>query len=113
MPERPQLSEAQFQQQILDLAVYLGLRVFHDYDSRRNTAGFPDLVIVGAGGVLFRELKTDTGRVDPEQRKWLADLDGAGADAGIWRPRDFARARRELRRLARPHLADLIDRSKA
>lgn len=99
---RPPLTEGEFQQQILDLAAYLGLRVFHDYDSRRNTAGFPDLVIVGAGGVLFRELKTDTGRVDPEQRKWLADLGVAGADADIWRPRDFNRARSELTRLSRP-----------
>lgn len=90
------VTEADFQQRILDWCGYRRLKFFHDNDSRRNKAGFPDLVIVGPRGVLFRELKTDTGRVSPEQSDWLADLTRAGADADVWRPADWARIQREL-----------------
>lgn len=85
----PGLSEDAFQQRILDYCAMRGLLVFHDRDSRRNNPGFPDLVIVGPEHVLFRELKTDTGAVRPDQTKWLHALRAAGQDARIWRPHDW------------------------
>lgn len=83
------MSEAQYQQRILEYCDFLGLLVFHDNDSRRNRAGFPDLVIVGRRRVLFRELKTDTGKLRDDQKTWLSRLVAAGADVGVWRPRDW------------------------
>lgn len=67
--------------------------------------GFPDLVIVGPGGVLFRELKSDIGRLSPEQKMWMYKLNEAGADFGRWRPADLhsGRIERELRALRNPH----------
>ena len=54
---------------------------------------------MAAGGVLFRELKTDTGRIRPEQATWLSRLQLAGADADIWRPADMPRVKTELTNL--------------
>jgi hypothetical protein len=86
-------SERDFQRAVIDLIRWLGLHYFHDNDSRRNRAGFPDLVVAGQGGFIFRELKTETGRLRPEQLDWLSRLKQGGADAAIWRPSDMASGR--------------------
>lgn len=52
----------------------------------QGDAGFVDLVIVGRGGVLFRELKSDVGRLSKEQARWTTTLAVAGADCATWRP---------------------------
>ena len=87
------MSEADLQRAVIDLCKWLGLAYFHDHDSRRNRAGFPDLVVCGTGGFLFRELKSATGRLRPEQLDWLARLEQGGADAAIWRPADLESGR--------------------
>lgn len=88
--EVPGMSEAQFQSQVRELCRWLGLLVYHTHDSQRSDPGFPDLVIVGARGVLFRELKTETGKTSPMQDHWIACLAAAGQDAGVWRPHQLA-----------------------
>lgn len=95
-------SEEEFQSAVLQLAQFLGYQVrYHNPDSRRSQAGFPDLVLASASRkrVLFRELKTDVGRVRPDQRVCLEILNLAGADAAVWRPEDLrsGRIERELR----------------
>lgn len=82
-------SEKDFQAAVVALCAWLGLAVFHPYESRRSQPGYPDLTVVGPGGVLWRELKTTTGRVSPAQRDWLARLTDAGMDARVWRPDDW------------------------
>lgn len=68
-----------------------GWRSYHTHDSRRSDPGFPDLVLVHASRrlLLFRELKTQTGRIRPDQVTFLADLAATGADVAIWRPLDW------------------------
>lgn len=90
------MSEEQFQQRIIDYCELRGLLVFHDHDSRRNQPGFPDLVIVGRHGVIFAELKTDKGKLRPDQEKWLLGLHRAGAIAVIWRPSMWDKVRARL-----------------
>lgn len=80
------MSEAVLQRNVIALCKQLGLLAYHTHDSRRSEAGFPDLVIVGQDGVLFRELKTQTGKVSVDQLHWLTSLRFAGQDADVWRP---------------------------
>ena len=84
------------------IAQDLGLLLYHTYDSRRSAPGFPDLVIAGPGGVLFRELKTEKGRLTVHQERWGNILAASGADIGVWRPSDLTtgRAAREMAAIA-------------
>jgi len=80
------VTERQLLDAIRDACRWGGLLTFHAYDSRRSEPGFPDLVVVGPHGVLWRELKSSRGRLTPEQVRWLDRLTEAGADADVWRP---------------------------
>lgn len=80
------MTEAALLAHVRSLAVDLRLSIYHTHDSRRSEPGFPDLVIVGPGGVLWRELKTERGRLTVPQKAWLARLRAAGQDAEVWRP---------------------------
>ena len=81
------VSEKQFQAQILQLANLTGWLTYHVYDSRLSAAGFPDLVLCRPPLVLFAELKSEAGRLRPEQEAWLEALRGCGSvGARLWRP---------------------------
>lgn len=82
------------------LCVRLGVRWYHAYDSRRSVPGWPDLVLIGQG-IIYRELKSATGTLRPDQRDWRDMLRAAGADWAIWRPADLesGRIEAELRAL--------------
>ena len=82
------LSEKQFQSQVVALARACGWLCYHTYDSRRSTAGFPDLVMVRER-VVFAELKRDGGRPTIPQSNWLHRLREAGQEAYLWRPADW------------------------
>jgi hypothetical protein len=101
MKRSPFSRERDFQAAVVKLAKTLGCLVYHTHDSRRSEAGFPDLVIVGRRGVMFRELKTEGGRLSPEQAKWINALQDAQAGAGVWRPGDWPkRVTEDLRGIA-------------
>lgn len=81
--------EAEFQTSVMGVAKRLGLLAYHPYQSLKSVPGFPDTVIVGAGGVLYRELKMPGGIVSADQLYWIAALTEAGQDVGVWRPADW------------------------
>lgn len=83
------LTEAQFQRRVTDYCNLRGLRWHHEQDSRRSKAGYPDLTIAGPKGVVWLELKTEKGRVKPEQQAWIDTLRAAGCDALIVRPQHW------------------------
>ena len=83
------LTEKQFQQQIIQLAHLHGWWCYHTHDSRRSQPGFPDLVLIRGRSILYRELKTDRGRLTIDQQHVLDLLHIAKADQGVWRPRDW------------------------
>lgn len=87
------MTEAQLQAAVVDLCKLLGVRWYHPYDSRRSVPGYPDLTLVGTRGLMFRELKTATGRLTKHQQDWGASLRRASADWDVWRPRDLRRGR--------------------
>lgn len=129
---RTRESEAHFQRQVEQLATFYGWRHYHTHDSRRSAPGFPDLVLVRGVELIFAELKTDKGRVRPEQAEWhdalreiceavdFATSIAEGVDVvhdqllprvevHLWRPADFsslharlARGRHRVEPLYRP-----------
>lgn len=82
--------EKDWQRTVTDLAKQLGWIVYHTFNSRRSTHGFPDLVLV-RDRVVYLELKREKTRPTPDQVEWLRRLVAAGAEAYIARPRDLER----------------------
>ena len=52
-------------------------------------AGFPDIVATRGARLVLCELKTATGRLRPEQRVWLDELDKTPAEVYLWRPKHW------------------------
>ena len=75
------LTEAEFQEMIVDRARALSWRVHHDRgDYRQSIAGdpgFPDLCLARDGVVLFVEVKAEKGKTTPAQDAWIEALPGA------------------------------------
>lgn len=95
-------SEAAFQQQVINLATLYDWSTYHAPDNRpiktangkvhkqRVTPGWPDLILVRDGELIAAELKTETGRVRPEQYQWLEILAQVpGIETALWRPSDW------------------------
>jgi hypothetical protein len=89
-------SEAHFQSRVIRLAQLLGWKVFHLLDPIGSPAGFPDLLLRRPPRLVWCELKSEHGRVKPQQRAFLADLVACGQEAYVWRPRDFPEIQRTL-----------------
>lgn len=90
-----ELTERQFQDQIVELARRFDWLVVHHGGNQHrrayyDTTGFPDLLMVGpSGAVLFRELKTERAQLTAAQELWRDRLVGKGADWALWRPSDW------------------------
>lgn len=107
------MTEAELERGVVELARLLGYRVAHfgiglsqkgwRTPARADAAGFPDLVIVGNGRVLYRELKVGKNRLTVEQGEWLEALAECGCDAGVWHELDWRSGRIEVE--LRPTLA--------
>ncbi len=93
-----QQTERAFMQAVLDYARLTGWKSFHPFDSRRSTAGYPDLTLCRRGRIVFAELKTETGRVSPHQRGWIAELEQVeGIEVYVWRPGSWPEIEEVLR----------------
>jgi hypothetical protein len=82
------MNEKQLQSQVTQLAKLYGWRLYHPAVSQFSEPGFPDCVLVRER-VLWRELKTDKGRLTVAQSDWLTALRHAGQDAAVWREEDL------------------------
>ena len=91
------VTEAEFQQAVVELAELCGWLVYHTYDSRRSAPGFPDLVLARQNVLLFWELKVSKGRATPAQRGWLDALKATGANVDVLYPEDWAAIEIDLR----------------
>jgi len=107
-PRAAAMTEAELMEAIRSLAGDFGLLAFHARDSRQSWGpGFPDLVITGRGGTIFRECKTEAGVLSAGQQEWARALRASGARWAIWRPRQLLDGTigRELASLAGRQLA--------
>lgn len=100
------VSEADWQRTVIDLAKVYGWKVHAERYARtkdgrwmtpiQGDAGFPDIVLVrcrdGQRQIIFAELKSETGKVSPEQQEWLDLLGGF-----LWRPSDYERIKEIIR----------------
>ena len=85
-----QMTEADHLEQVKAVAVTCGWLTYHTFNSRRSTAGFPDLVLVRPPRVIFAELKRENGRLTIPQKLWGDDLEQcSGVDYYLWRPSDW------------------------
>lgn len=93
----PPISEKQFMAQVIALAKLHHWSTYHTFDSRRSGAGFPDLVCTRKGRILFIELKTEKGKLRPDQCHWLGALrDCPGVEVYLWRPSQWAEIEKVL-----------------
>jgi Holliday junction resolvase len=84
------MSEAEYQAQIIALAVAQGWRVYHTHDSRRSHAGWPDLICVRGAVLLALEVKAEKGKATLEQEQWIAALKQVKyVDAAIVKPSNW------------------------
>lgn len=104
------ISEKDFQQQVVALAILHGWMVHHVRPGMSSKGawmtqvqghpGFPDLVLMHPErGVIFAELKTVKGRLSENQVEWCRGLDAAGAETYVWRPTDLPFITRRLKGL--------------
>ena len=106
MPALTVMSEAELDAAVRELAALLGVRVYSVRNSRAGVVtsrGYPDLTLVGPGGIAFRELKAEHKTATREQLAWGRAITGAGGSWKVWRPQDLtARViETDLRLLAR------------
>jgi len=96
------MSESELEENIRALCKDLGILRFHVKDSRGTNAGLPDDILIGPGGVLWRECKTQKGQLTKAQWAAANALNLAGQDWDTWRPADLLSGQiaRELAALA-------------
>ena len=89
------MSERQLEDAVIRLATMLGWLCHAERPAMKadgtwstpikGRRGFPDLTLARDGVVLFRELKSDKGRLRPDQKVWLDAL----PDADVWTPQNW------------------------
>jgi len=89
------MTEADLLLSIRQLARLTGWRCYHTRYSLGSDPGFPDLVLVRLGRVIFAELKSERGKLTPAQQEWMEELELAENRSGetvqvrLWRPDDW------------------------
>lgn len=93
-----EVTERDFQGEVLRAAQLLKWRCYHTLDSRGSAAGFPDLVMVRGPRLVMAELKRQKGTVSDAQQAWLDDLARVETlDTFLWRPADWPAVEEALR----------------
>ncbi len=96
------ISEKAFQAQIVDAATRLGWHVFHVYDSRRSSTGFPDLELIRGATMLRLEVKAEKGVVSADQQAYIDRLNQVKyVVADVVRPSHWDEVLDTLKRAAR------------
>ena len=84
------MTETDLERFVRYLTAQRHLPAFHVINSRRavTLTGWPDWTIVGTR-VIFRELKSQRGKVTPSQQALGEAILAAGGDWAVWRPADL------------------------
>jgi len=86
--DRIPVTERDLREWVRDLCGLFGWKMYFSWTSIHSPRGFPDLVLVNPEQkrVIFAELKTEKGKLTPEQEEWLAALAACGQEVYVWRP---------------------------
>ena len=101
-----QVKESDWQKTVERIARFNGWMVYHAPDNKPDsrgrvqniTAGFPDLVLVKNGTLIFAELKSETGKTSVEQNNWLTAISACKVLTFVWRPSNIDEVRSFLER---------------
>ena len=88
-PRAAAMTEAQLEDHVRALCADLGVLRFHVRNSRGMAPGWPDDVLVGAQGILYRELKSEHGVLSAEQRATGEAINRGRGNWRVWRPSDL------------------------
>lgn len=94
------MTEAAFQKAVIQFACIHGWASFHQYDSRRSEAGFPDLVLMRGPGHAVRlvvaELKLKGKKPTAAQYAWLGAFQASSIQTFVWTPDSWPEIERTL-----------------
>ena len=84
------ISESAFESQVKSLARLYNWKYYHTWRSFHSPAGYPDCVLVRPPRLIYAELKSEIGKVQPKQQEWLNILAQCPqVEVYLWRPSDF------------------------
>jgi hypothetical protein len=87
------VDEAAFQAAVNDLFRKSGWTVYHTHNSKRSDKGFPD-TWAAKGRIIYAELKTEQGKLTPDQLRYRDAIRAAGGEWYCWRPSDWDQIRK-------------------
>lgn len=96
-------TERQWQETVIACARALGWVAVHFPLMGRpdlgvgNPRGFPDLLLLRGQRYVLAELKTATGQLSADQRRFHAQIAAAGGTVRVWRPADWPEVEETLR----------------
>jgi len=81
------ISERDLTGYVRDCARRFGWLRFHTWLAKHSQAGFPDEVLLRPPRLIFAELKSERGKLKPDQEAWLDALRQVpGVEVYLWRP---------------------------
>jgi hypothetical protein len=82
-------SEESFMRAVMEAARLNGFAIYHTLNSLGSEEGFPDLVLVKGGRLIFAELKGKGGKYSAAQNRWLQLLAATPAEVYRWTAADW------------------------
>jgi hypothetical protein len=87
IPGPPTLNEKELTKAVAALAKDRGWHRYHTHRSDFSPAGYPDETLVRDARLVIAELKSEGGKLSPQQEAWLEELRAvAGIEVYLWRP---------------------------
>lgn len=85
------VTERDLREQVRELCELYGWLIYFSWSSIHSPRGFPDLVLAHPEKkrVIYAELKSEKGKLTPQQEEWIAALGDCGQEVYVWRPENF------------------------
>ena len=97
--DRIPVTERDLREQVRDLCGLFGWKMHFTWMSMHSPKGMLDLLLINREKkrVIFAELKSDKGKLTPEQQETFDGLEACGQEVYVWRPGDIEHIARLLR----------------